>query len=166
MERPAKGGERAKGRHGESLCLHCPMCSVRYVLFARLLTTAVVIFGALGLSLEPAPAAEYYVGPGRTCAAIGDVPWESLNPGDTVLIYWRSGPYNEKWVICRRGTESNPITVKGVPGPSGELPVIDGRNATTRAPLNYWNEGRSLIKIGGANIPPDTTPAYVIVAQL
>jgi len=123
-------------------------------------------FGVLALFLGSAFAAEYQVGPEKDYTAISDVPWESLNPGDTVLIHWRAAPYHEKWVICRRGTEDKPITVRGVPGPDGELPVIDGRDAVTRRKLNYWNEERSIIKIGGANTPPDTMPAYIVVENL
>ena len=123
-------------------------------------------FGVLALFLGSALAAEYQVGAEKDYTAISDVPWESLNPGDTVLIHWRAAPYREKWVICRRGTEDKPITVRGVPGPDGELPVIDGRDAVTRKELSYWNEPRSIIKIGGANTPPDTMPAYIIVENL
>jgi len=123
-------------------------------------------FGVLILFPVSAFAFEYQVGPGKDYTAISDVPWESLNPGDTVLIHWRSDPYREKWVICRRGTESDPITVSGVPGPNGELPVIDGRDAVTRTALSYWNGPRSVIKIGGANTPPDTMPAYIVVENL
>ena len=89
-----------------------------------------------------------------------------LEAGDTVLIYWRSNPYKEKWVICRQGTEALPIMVRGVPGPSGELPVIDGNGAVTRQVLNYWNEVRGLIKIGGANVPSDLMPRYIILDGL
>lgn len=32
------------------------------------------------------------------------------------------------------------IVFQGVPNSRGELPVIDGRNATTRQELNYWSE--------------------------
>lgn len=71
--------------------------------------------------------ATYEVGPNKPLTDIGQVPWESLQAGDTVLIHWRSNPYKEKWVICRQGTQAVPITVRGVPGPAGELPVIDGR---------------------------------------
>ncbi|MCP4895491.1 MAG: polysaccharide-degrading enzyme, partial [bacterium] len=93
-------------------------------------------------------------------------PWESLNPGDRVLIHWRANAYHEKWVICRRGTAENPIVISGVPGPDGSLPVIDGRNATTRLDLNFWNEVRGVVKIGGANTPPDTLPAHIVIENL
>jgi hypothetical protein len=69
-------------------------------------------------------AAIYEVGPNKPRTDIGQVPWESLQAGDTVLIHGRSNPYKEKWVICRQGTQAAPITVRGVPGPAGELPII------------------------------------------
>jgi len=120
----------------------------------------------LGIS-APAAAIDYLVGqaPGML-ANIGDVPWESLVAGDRVLIYWRTMPYNEKWVLCRRGTQESPIVVSGVPGPSGQLPVIDGRDAVTRSELSYWNEVRGVLKIGGASIPADTLPAHIVVENL
>ncbi len=108
----------------------------------------------------------YEVGPGKTYAAIGDVPWESLNAGATVLIYYRSTPYKEKWVIGRRGTSTAPITVRGVPGPNGELPIVDGNGATTRLALDYWSETRGVIKIGGSSIPSDVMPAYITIENL
>jgi hypothetical protein len=111
-------------------------------------------------------AATYEVGTGKPYASIGAVPWESLQPGDLVLIHWRTQPYKEKWVICRQGTAASPIVVRGVPGPSGELPVIDGNGATTRSALNYWNDVRGVLKIGGASVPPDTTPRYITIENL
>ena len=108
----------------------------------------------------------YEVGEGRQFSEIGEVPWETLAPGDRVDIHWRSVPYAAKWVIARRGTESQPITIQGVPGPSGQLPVIEGRNARTRRELNYWHGPRSVIKVGGANQPADTYPAWIIIQNL
>ncbi|MFC2171433.1 polysaccharide-degrading enzyme [Acidobacteriota bacterium] len=110
-------------------------------------------------------AAVYEVGPGRI-ENIGEVPWESLSAGDTVLIHWRQNPYREKWVIARQGTVAEPIKVSGVAGPNGELPVISGDGATTRLDLDYWNEDRSVIKIGGASVPPDDMPQYIIIENL
>ena len=121
------------------------MITRRTVLFLTILH--LVVFSLIGFG------ATFEVGSGKPYTAIGQIPWESLQPGDTVLIYWRSTPYQEKWVICRQGTANAPITVRGVPGPAGELPIIDGNGATTRSALNYWNEVRGVIKIGGANIP-------------
>lgn len=111
-------------------------------------------------------AATYEVGEGKTYTSIGAVPWATLAAGDTVLIHYRSTPYKEKWVICRQGTETNPITVRGVAGPGGELPIIDGNGAVVAAGLNYTNEDRGLIKIGSANTPPDTMPMWIVVENL
>ena len=120
----------------------------------------------VGLTPTALEAATYVVGPGKPLATIGDVPWATLVAGDTVLIHWRTTPYQEKWVICRQGTAAAPITVSGVPGPGGELPVIDGRDATTAPGLNYWSEVRGVMKIGGANTPPDLMPQHIIIENL
>jgi hypothetical protein len=111
-------------------------------------------------------ATTYDVGPGQPYTSIGAVPWQSLGAGDIVRIHYRATPYKEKWVICRQGTAANPIVVQGVFGPNGELPIIDGNNATTPAGLNFWNEERGVIKIGGANSPPDTMPQYIVIENL
>src|SRR5215510_13703669 len=113
-----------------------------------------------------AAAAVYDVGPGQPYASIGSVPLTTLQPGDTVRIHYRTAPYKEKWVICRQGTATQPITFTGVAGPNGELPVIEGIGATTAPGLNYWNDERGVVKIGGANIPADTIPKYIIIENL
>jgi hypothetical protein len=69
-------------------------------------------------------------------------------------------------VINRVGSEAAPITVRGVPDESGSLPIIHGEGATTRSQLNYWNEERGILKIGGSNSPPDGTPAWIVVENL
>jgi len=136
---------------------HSMSCSHRVV---WALVTAVA-------AAAPAIATDYEVGEGPgMLLAIGEVPWESLEPGDRVLIHWRAEPYREKWVLCRRGTEQSPIVVSGVPGPGGELPVIDGRDAVTRLALDYWNEARGVLKIGGASVPPDALPAHLVIENL
>src|SRR3982751_2505375 len=91
--------------------------------------------------VKTATGAEYTVGPGHAYARLGDVPWEALNPGDTVRIFWRDAPYNEKIVINRSGTEKKPIRIVGVPGPTGKRPIIDGKNATTRANQKFRSTG-------------------------
>lgn len=108
----------------------------------------------------------YEVKPNTPMDTIAQVPWATLQPGDTVLIYWKASAYKEKWVICRQGTASLPITIRGVLGPNGERPIIDGNGATTPTNLNYWNENRGTIKIGGANVPSDTMPKYITIENL
>lgn len=112
------------------------------------------------------PAGVYEVGAGKVHATVGSIPWEALKPGDEVRIHWRAEAYREKWVLCCRGTLEKPIKISGIPGPEGQLPVIDGRDATTRASLNYWGQERGVLKIGGANQPADTMPAHLVVENL
>ena len=121
----------------------------------------------LFLFIEPATSqVTYKVGPGQKYDAIGLVPWESLAAGDSVLIYQRDLPYKEKWVINRIGQADKWIIIKGIPNATGLLPVIDGQDATTRSQLNYWNEERGVIKIGGSNSPADGMPAYIKIENL
>ncbi|HMS08221.1 MAG TPA: putative Ig domain-containing protein [Pyrinomonadaceae bacterium] len=121
----------------------------------------------LFLAIATSHAAVYDVRPDDPAMNdIADVPWATLQPGDVVRIHWRPEPYREKWVICRQGTADQPITVTGVPGPNGELPVISGVNALTPANLNFWSEQRGVIKIGGANIPADTMPRFIVIEGL
>lgn len=118
------------------------------------------------LSYSGLQATDYHVGDGQPFASIGAAPWASLMPGDTVWIHWRAAPYREKWVMGLQGTPGAPISVRGVAGPAGQLPVIDGQNATTPAPLNYWNEGRSVIKIGGSNVPENEAAQWIVIEGL
>lgn len=118
------------------------------------------------LTASQAVAKTYEVGPGKKLSAVGDVPWESLEAGDQVHILWRLEPYKEKFVICRQGTEQKPIIIRGIPGPNGELPVIDGNGATTRKQISYWHDVRSVIKIGGARTPADTMPRHIVLENL
>ena len=113
-----------------------------------------------------ASATVYEVKPNTPLDTIAEVPWATLQAGDTVLIYWKPTAYKEKWVICRQGTATAPIIVRGVPSANGELPVIDGSGATTPTNLNFSGDARSVIKIGSANIPADTTPKYIIIENL
>ena len=116
---------------------------------------------------DAAAATTYRVGPGHPYADPGAVPWESLAAGDSVVVHARATPYRNKWVLNRVGTEAAPIVVHGVPDPgTGALPVIDGQDATTRTQLDYWNENRGVIKIGGSNAPPDGMPAWIVVENL
>jgi hypothetical protein len=146
----------------------CASASVRTVFRGALLEiSGRFLAGLLALlSAVTIRAATFEVGPDQTYATPSEVPWESLNAGDTVRIHWRTEAYQDKWVICRQGTDAQPIVVRGIPGPAGAMPVIDGNGATTRRAMNYWNGPRGVIKIGGANVPPDTTPAHVIIENL
>ena len=97
-----------------------------------MLTLALAVQGMLRAS-----AAIYEVGPEKPFTTIGTVPWTSLAPGDTVLIDWRPQAYHEKILVSCRGTASLPINIVGVPGPAGQLPVIDGQDATTDSQFHF-----------------------------
>ncbi len=123
-------------------------------------------FIALLLIFSSAQATDYHIGPGQPLTDIADVDWTALQAGDRVFIHWRSTPYREKWVINVQGATQDPISIIGVNGPNGEQPVIDGENAVTVAGLNFWNEQRGVIKIGGSNIPSDGLPQHIIIENL
>jgi hypothetical protein len=111
-------------------------------------------------------AIDYHVDENPPYQNIGDVPWANITAGDRVYIHWRAAPYKEKWVINAVGTALNPIHVIGVNGPSGQQPVIDGNGATTVPGVNFWNEPRGLIKIGGSNTPDNNLPEHIIIENL
>ncbi|WP_223789152.1 right-handed parallel beta-helix repeat-containing protein [Marinicella meishanensis] len=111
-------------------------------------------------------ATDYHVDANPPIQNIGDVPWAGLQAGDRVYIHWRAAPYLEKWVINAVGTEQNPIQVIGVNGPQGQQPVISGNGATTVPGVNFWNEPRGLIKIGGSNTPDNDIPQHIIIENL
>jgi hypothetical protein len=123
-----------------------------------------------GTCAPTAGGRDFSVGPGRTYANLGDVPFESLVAGDTVRVFWRAEPYREKLMISGQGTASSPIRVCGVPGSDGQLPVIDGQDATTRGALDFPFEGhqvRGLIIIGHRHDDPwEVTPSYVVLEGL
>jgi hypothetical protein len=106
----------------------------------------------------------YDVGPAMPYADPSAVPWESLTPGTLVRIHYREAPYAHKWVIAIAGSADRPVVVRGIPH-EGRLPVIAGENATTRLELDYWNEGRSVVKVGGASHPSDL-PSHIIIENL
>src|SRR5262245_12238252 len=132
---------------------------------AGMLTAAVLLSRP-----ELAAATTYEVGPGKTYANVNDVPLESLVAGDTVLIYYRATPYKEKFVIAAVGTPTSPVTIRGVLGPNGERPILDGNGATTRAQLNYPSRVRGVIKIGASVVPfadgTSVMPQWIVIENL
>jgi hypothetical protein len=108
----------------------------------------------------------YTVGPDADYADPTEVPWESLQAGTLVRILWRDEPYRCKWVINTVATEDNPLVVVGIPD-SGRRPVISGDGAATREALDYWNENRSVVKVGGSNLPSDdVVPSHIVIQGL
>ncbi len=131
--------------------------------------TAALIYFILVFQNAVLHAAEFQnvfeVGIGKTYASPADVPWESLQASTLILIYYRAEPYRDKWVISTTGTAENPVVIRGVVDGNGNRPVITGENATTRLQLDYWNENRSVLKIGGSSHPGEL-PAFITIENL
>lgn len=126
---------------------------------------AVVICLVLGC-FRTVSAETYRVGPAQPLRHPGLVPWENLGPGDIVEIHWRTEPYRSKWVISRQGTAQNPIIVRGIPGPLGELPILDASRASIGTGLSYWSHSRGVIKVGGSNNSGDALPQHIVIENL
>ena len=108
----------------------------------------------------------YDVGPGKPYTEPGDIPWETLEPSTLVRIYYRDTPYHAKWVINVAATSQEPVVILGI-ADNGQRPVISGEGATTRQKLDYWNEVRSVIKIGGSSYPDNPEgPSHIFIQGL
>lgn len=70
-----------------------------------------------------------------TEAEMDAVPWASLGPGDTVRIH--PGTYHKQILLSTSGTETQPIRVCGVRDSNGNLPELNGANATAKTGTNY-----------------------------
>lgn len=116
------------------------------------------------------PGNDYTVGPGQTYATIGEVPWATLAAGDSVRIFWRDEAYHEKFLIQGQGTQDAPIVICGVPGPDGQLPVIDGEDATVSPDMGYATvdgQARGLIHLSlGGDDNWGAKPEYVVIQGL
>jgi hypothetical protein len=64
-----------------------------------------------------------------------DVPWSTLGAGDTVRIH--PGIYHKQILISTSGGESQPIRICGVPDGLGNLPELNGANATAKSDSDF-----------------------------
>ncbi|MDB4949567.1 MAG: hypothetical protein JWM27_2216 [Gemmatimonadetes bacterium] len=114
--------------------------------------------------------AAYDVGPGQPLAKLSAVPWTSLKPCDNVRIHWSATPYREIVQIGSRGAANRWIRVTGVPGPNGELPVLDGSGAVAPANLSFSNsifEGLGMILVLPTTAAPyGYKPGYLEISNL
>lgn len=128
---------------------------------------------------DPEPASEqsaacaspsgdlFEVGPDKAYAGLVDVPWSELSAGDTVRIHYRKAPYKAKVLINARGTEAEPITLCGVPGPGGELPTVTGADAVTPEGVDFGDPhlqdlGTIVIYDPGY----ESSPAHIVIEGL
>ncbi len=106
----------------------------------------------------------YKVGPGQAYLNLSNIAWYSLQPGDRVEIYPRlnaSGqiiPYKEKILLATSGNSQLPILVTGMPGPTGEFPILDGQDATTDTQFQFLYGG--IEKRGLFTVSTDKRHAY------
>lgn len=112
-----------------------------------------------------ANAAVYDVGPGKPRTTLAKVPWKTLAAGDIVNIHYKSTPYYEKFAVNSTGTAAAPIIIRGVPDSIGNRPILDGADAAAPRDVNYWNEERGLVKIGGAGWGPEI-PSHITIEGL
>ena len=137
----------------------------------KIFSKLVIMFFILGVFLfsAKAQAADFQVGPGQAYTTIGSVPWYALAPGDTVYIHYAI--YHEKFQVSTRGTAQNHIRVIGVPDNNGNLPIIDGQDATTsnnnhfhwQDPTQVQTSGVVFISINSDAAP---MPAYIEIKNL
>jgi hypothetical protein len=141
-----------------------PASDVMHVLFGEAVA-AVTASSATGA------AKTYDIGPGRPLARLADLDWSRLGPGDTVNIHAKPGGYRELIQISSRGTAGSWITINGVPDPvTGELPVIDGRDAVLAGQFrNHWEglHGYGAVVVGARpGFAQGYKPGYVTIRGL
>jgi hypothetical protein len=106
------------------------------------------------------------IGPGEYYEDPCDLPWQDLEPDTLVRIHHRSDPYRCKWALDVVATEDDPVVVMGVPD-GDQRPVISGDGAATPQGLDFWSEGRGILKVGGTSFPgPEQPPAWIWIQGL
>ena len=133
-----------------------------------MLIGSTLVLGAFGAPVRP-ERRDYNVGPGQDFATIGATPLAFLEPGDTIRVHPLpdGAAYHEKFVLSGPGgSEAAPVTLQGVPDPvTGALPVVDGVNAVAPTNLNWPTGQRSLVQVGGANVPAGV-PTHIIIDSM
>ncbi len=113
---------------------------------------------------------DYHVGPGQAFARLSDVPFEKLGPGDMVRVEYTAAGYHEKVLISTRGADGNPIVLCGIPGPKGELPILDAQNAVSRltAPYGTYHpiEEAGVVTVFNNRRYDTPKPGYIVIAGL
>lgn len=113
----------------------------------------------------------------NTFTSIGGVPFYTLAPGDIVYIIAKPSrqPYREKILVSTVGTSTQRISVIGIPDQNGNLPIIDGANATQSTLLRdrwgggsgaQYSEALYVVGISLQSGNNDIQPAYIDIANL
>ena len=127
---------------------------------------------------------DYEVGAGKQYATIQSTPAaNTLEPGSIIRIWntdttgSRPSTYYEYYQLASSGTPTQPIILCGVPDSLGNLPVMDGENATTQSGtdinthdgvgvLNIWAGGYGASDPYGYWQSGSAGPSYVSVTGL
>ena len=67
-------------------------------------------------------------------------------------------------ILNAAGTADEPLVALGI-ADNDRRPVISGDNALTRQALDYWNEPRSVVKVGGSSTPDSSGDVSYIYIQ-
>ncbi len=100
----------------------------------------------------------YEVGPSQAFHRLQDVPFPTMSAGSTVRVHnedttgQHPTEYHEYVQMFQKGTAAQPIRVCGVPDAAGNLPVIDGTNATGRSDSSPYAGGYGLITLHTSSV--------------
>ncbi len=101
------------------------------------------------------------------------MPWLTLVPCDQVHVYYSTTPYRDIVYLSSRGAANRWITIKGIPGPNGEMPILTGTNAVMpkNTGANEWVDSTGLIIINrpDANVVNRSgsyKPGYIHISGL
>jgi hypothetical protein len=118
----------------------------------------------------------YEVGPSQTYKTLASVPFPSMTAGSTVRVHnedttgLHPTEYHEYVQISQQATADQPFRICGVPDSVGNLPIIDGANATGRSDTNSGAVGTGLVTLHSPNAtsfwPDFPGAAYVVVEGL
>lgn len=95
----------------------------------------------------------YEVGPSQTYTTLASVPFPMMTPGSTVRVHnedttgLHPTEYHEYVQISQQATADQPFRMCGVPDAAGNLPIIDGANATGRSDTSSAVSGAALITL-------------------
>jgi hypothetical protein len=126
-------------------------------------------------TVDPALLGHVYdVGPSQSFKTLAAVPFATMIPGSTVRLHNEDTTgqnptvYHEYVQISQAATADQPFRLCGVPDKLGNLPVIDGANATGSRDIS--TAGQGLLTLHRANDaaswPNFTGPQYVVVAGI
>jgi hypothetical protein len=115
----------------------------------------------------------YEVGPSQAYTNLASVPFPTMAPGSTVRIHnedttgLHPTEYHEYVQISQQGTADQPFRMCGVPDAAGNLPIIDGANATSRSDTSSAISGAALVTLHNENAsafwPDFPGAAYIAV---